>query len=72
MGSRVLHKHDFRPLLLALIKDKAEYYRKLFEIGIYTASELAELEVNPIRDADGGNKRFRPANLVDLSAAAGA
>jgi HK97 family phage portal protein len=61
-------KHDFRPLLLKLAKDRADYYRKMFEIGVYTVNEIRELEgLNPISDADGGNLRFRPANEMGLT-----
>lgn len=61
-------KHDFRPLLLKLTKDRADYYRKMWEIGIYTVNEIRELEgLNPISEADGGNLRFRPANILGLT-----
>lgn len=61
-------KHDFRPLLLKLVKDRADYYRKMWEIGIYTVNEIRELEgLNPISDKDGGNLRFKPANIMGLT-----
>lgn len=61
-------KHDFRPLLLKLTKDRADYYRKMWEIGIYTVNEIRELEgLNPIMDADGGNLRFKPVNIMGLT-----
>jgi HK97 family phage portal protein len=61
-------KHDFRPLLLKLTKDRADYYRKMWEIGIYTVNEIRELEgLNPIPDADGGNLRFKPVNIMGLT-----
>ncbi len=60
-------KHDFRPLLLKLVKDRADYYRKMWEIGIYDVNEIRELEgLNPIPDAEGGNLRFRPANVMGI------
>lgn len=61
-------KHDFRPLLLKLSKDRADYYRKLWEIGIYTVNEIRELEgLNPITPEEGGNLRFRPQNEAGLT-----
>jgi HK97 family phage portal protein len=61
-------KHDFRPLLLSLSKDRADYYRKMWEVGIYNVNEIRELEgLNPISDEDGGNLRFRPANVMGLT-----
>ncbi len=61
-------KHDFRSLLLKLTKDRADYYRKMWEIGIYTVNEIRELEgLNPIKDADGGNLRFKPVNIMGLT-----
>ncbi len=61
-------KHDFRPLLLKLTKDRADYYRKMWEVGIYTVNEIRELEgLNPIKDSDGGNLRFKPVNVMGLT-----
>ena len=61
-------KHDFRPLLLKVTKDRADYYRKMWEIGIYTVNEIRELEgLNPIPDSQGGNLRFKPANIMGLT-----
>jgi phage portal protein BeeE len=61
-------KHDFRPILLKLAKDRADYYRKLWEIGVYTVNEIRELEgLNPIDDSEGGNLRFRPQNEAGLT-----
>jgi HK97 family phage portal protein len=61
-------KHDFRPILLKLVKDRADFYRKLWEIGVYTVNEIRELEgLNPISDADGGNMRFKPVNIMGLT-----
>jgi HK97 family phage portal protein len=61
-------KHDFRPLLLKLAKDRADYYRKMWEIGIYTVNEIRELEgLNPVSEADGGNLRFKPVNVMGLT-----
>jgi len=60
-------KHDFRPLLLKLAKDRADYYRKMWEIGVYSVDEIRELEgLNPIGDGKGGNLRFRPVNVMGL------
>jgi HK97 family phage portal protein len=61
-------KHDFRPLLLTLTKDRADFYRKLWEIGVYTVNEIRELEgLNPIPTADGGELRFKPVNVMGLT-----
>jgi HK97 family phage portal protein len=61
-------KHDLRPLLLKLTKDRADYYRKMWEVGIYTVNEIRELEgLNPIKDGDGGNLRFKPVNVMGLT-----
>jgi HK97 family phage portal protein len=61
-------KHDFRPLLLTLTKDRADFYRKLWEIGIYTVNEIRELEgLNPIPDSEGGKLRFKPVNIMGLT-----
>ncbi len=61
-------KHDFRPLLLKLAKDRADYYRKMWEIGVYTVNELRELEgLNPISEEDGGDLRFKPVNIMGLT-----
>lgn len=61
-------KHDFRPLLLKLAKDRADYYRKMWEIGIYDVNEIRELEgLNPISVAEGGKLRFRPVNMMGLT-----
>ena len=61
-------KHDFRPLLLKLTKDRADYYRKMWEIGVYSVDEIRELEgLNPIGDAAGGNLRFKPVNEMGLT-----
>ena len=61
-------KHDFRPLLLKLTKDRADYYRKMWEIGVYDVNEIRELEgLNPIPDAEGGSLRFRPVNEMGLT-----
>ena len=61
-------KHDFRPLLLKLVKDRADYFRKMWEIGIYTVNEIRELEgLNPIPDSEGGNLRFKPVNIMGLT-----
>ncbi len=67
-GAGYYTKHDFRPILLKLVKDRADYYRKLWEIGIYTVNEIRELEgLNPILDADGGDLRFKPVNIQRLT-----
>ena len=54
--------------MLKLAKDRADYYRKMWEIGVYTVNELRELEgLNPILDAEGGNLRFKPVNIMGLT-----
>lgn len=59
-------RHDIRAILRASIKDRAEFYQKMFQFGM-SPNEIFELEdMNPIPDEDGGNKRFRPAAMVEL------
>lgn len=59
-------RHDIRALLRASIKDRGEYYRQMFQFGM-SPNEIFELEdMNPISDEDGGNKRFRPAGMIEL------
>lgn len=61
-------KHDFRPLLLRTAKDQADFYQKLFQIGIYSIDEIkALMGENPIGAAAGGAKRFVMSNLQDVA-----
>ena len=63
-------RHDIRAILRASIKDRAEYYQKMFQFGM-SPDEIRELEdMNPIGEEAGGNKRFRPANMTQLDAEA--
>lgn len=63
-------RHDIRSLLRASIKDRAEFYQKMFQFGM-SPNEIFELEdMNPIPDEAGGNKRFRPGNMVELDSEA--
>ena len=59
-------RHDMRALLRASIKDRADYYTKLFALGM-SANEIRELEdMNPIAEEEGGDRRFRPALMIGL------
>lgn len=61
-------KHDFRPILLRTAKDQADFYQKLFQIGIYSIDEIkALMGENPIGGAAGGGKRFVMSNLQDVA-----
>ena len=61
-------RHDIRAMLRANIKDLGEYYQKMFQFGM-SPDEIRELEgLNPIGADGGGQKRFRPANMVELDA----
>lgn len=60
-------RHDLRALLRAAIKDRAFYYKAMFEFGM-SPNEIFELEdMNPIPDEDGGNMRFRTVQSVPLA-----
>lgn len=60
-------RHDIRALLRASIKDRALYYKSMFEFGM-SPNEIFELEdMNPIPDTDGGNLRFRSVNSTPLA-----
>lgn len=61
-------KHDFRPLLLRTAKDQADFYQKMFMIGVYSIDEIKALTgENPIGAAAGGTKRFIMSNLMDVA-----
>lgn len=61
-------KHDFRPLLLRTAKDEADFYQKMFQIGLYSIDEIKALRgENPIGAAAGGAKRFVMSNLMDVA-----
>lgn len=61
-------RHDIRAILRASIKDRAAYYQQMFQFGM-SPDEIRELEdMNPIGDEEGGNKRFRPAAMIELTA----
>lgn len=63
-------RHDMRALLRASTKDRALYYNTMFQMGM-SADEIRDLEdLNPIGAAEGGTKRFRSVNYVDLTAEA--
>jgi HK97 family phage portal protein len=63
-------RHDIRAIMRANVKDLAEYYQKMFQFGM-SPDEIRELEgMNPIGADGGGQKRFRPANMVELDAEA--
>jgi HK97 family phage portal protein len=60
-------RHDIRAMLRANVKDMGDYYQKMFQFGM-SPDEIRELEgMNPIGKESGGQKRFRPANMVELA-----
>lgn len=59
-------RHDIRALLRASIRDRGDYYQKMFQFGMSADEIRAFEEMNPIGQVKGGSKRFRPANLVPL------
>jgi HK97 family phage portal protein len=62
-------RHNMGELLRANTKDRGEWYQKMSMIGLYNRDEIAALEnMNPIGEKAGGEKRFRPANLIELDA----
>ena len=62
-------RHDMSELLRANTKDRADWYTKMSQIGLYNRDEIAALEnMNPIGKEMGGEKRFRQANLLELDA----
>lgn len=59
-------KHDMRAILRASIKERGEFYQKMFQFG-FSPNEIRELEdMNPISEEEGGDRRFRPANMIGL------
>lgn len=60
-------KHDMRALMRASVKDRAEWYKALWGMGVYSANKILENEdENPLSEDDGGNKRFVPVNMRTL------
>lgn len=62
-------RHDMTALLRANTKDRGDWYSKMSTVGLYSRDEIAALEdMNPIGKELGGEKRFRPAYLLELDA----
>lgn len=60
-------KHNVAALLRGDNASRAEYYNKLFQIGVYSINDISELEDrNPV---PGGDVRFVPLNMVPLEQA---
>lgn len=64
-GKRI--EADFRGLMRGAMKDRAEYYRKLFEIGAIDSDTICMMEDLPLAES-GGKKRYVPSNLVEVGA----
>lgn len=57
-------------LLRGDLASRAEWYRKMREMGVFSADEIRDLEdFDPIGEEDGGNKRFVNGAYVDLKLA---
>lgn len=64
---RLYYKHALQGLMRGSHKDRAEYYGKLWGIGVLSANQILELEdMDPI---EGGDTHFVPANMVPLERA---
>lgn len=64
---RLYYKHALQGLMRGSHKDRAEYYAKLWNIGVLSANQILELEdMDPI---EGGDTHFVPANMVPLERA---
>ena len=61
-------RHDISAMLRANVQARADYYQKMFQFGM-SPDEIRELEgMNPIGSQGGGDKRYVPANMVELDA----
>lgn len=60
-------KHNVNRLLRTDVKARAEFYRLMSDVGVYSINEIRSLEdLNPI---EGGDQRFIQLNRVELSIA---
>jgi len=61
---RLYFKHSVEGLLRSDAKSRAEFYAKMFNIGVFSVNEIRAFEdLDPIPDGDG---HFVPLNMVDL------
>ncbi len=61
------YKHNVNRLLRTDVKARAEFYRMMSDVGVYSINEIRAFEdMNPI---DGGDQRFIQLNRVELSIA---
>jgi HK97 family phage portal protein len=61
-------KHNMADLLRGNMLNRAQFYRTMVELGVFSANDVATLEDhNPTA---GGDEHFRPANLLPLGAVA--
>ena len=59
---------DFRGFMRGSMKDRAEYYAKIFQLGAITPNEVASLENLPLAGPEG-DRRFIQINMQPLDAA---
>lgn len=59
---------DFRGLMRGSMKDRAEYYQKLFQLGAITPNTIALLEDLPLGGPEG-DRHYIQANMQPLEAA---
>lgn len=58
-------EHAVQALLRGDSTSRSQFYRTMFEIGVFSSNDIAELENrNPI---PGGDQRFVPANMMPLN-----
>lgn len=70
-ADRVYTKIDVRGLLRGNSKDRAEYYKTMRDLGVFSIDEIRELEdLNPLGPASGGDLRLVPMNMMPVASAA--
>lgn len=64
---RLYYKHALQGLMRGSPKDRAEFYARLWGIGVLSANQILELEdMDPI---EGGDTHFVPANMMPMERA---
>ena len=64
-GERI--EFDLRGISQGSMKDRAEYYTKLYYMGAISSNTICEMEDLPLIDSELGNTRFIQQNLIPLS-----
>lgn len=66
-GTPYQMRFQFNGLLRGVAKDRAEFYRILWNLGVFSPNDIASLEDLP--PIEGGDQRFIPLNMVPLGEA---